>query len=75
MKLTFGKLGISQDMLPLALTALERHSQNNLLYDPRKAKSILPDELEDADHIFKWLKLPFDTNVSIDKFKEIMITG
>jgi len=59
-------------MVPLALTAMEKHSQNDILYDPMKAKNITQQELHNADCIFEWLGLPFDTKVSMEKFKELM---
>jgi len=71
-KKLFDVLGIPRDSIPLALTALERHSQNDILYDPLKAKSITKKELRDGDNVFKWLGLPFDTRVTMEEFTNIM---
>jgi len=68
----FATLGISIDLVPIALTALERHSQNDMLYDPLKAKNLTQEDIKDADMIFKWLKLPFSMNVSMGDFRETM---
>jgi len=60
------------EFVPLALTAMERHSQNDMLYDPAKAKNLTTQDLKDAEVIFQWLKLPFTTKVSIEDFTNLM---
>jgi len=72
--MVFNKFGIGEELVPIAMTALERHSQNDILYDPLKAQNISEEELQDADRVFAWLKLPFDTKVSMKDFKEVMKT-
>jgi len=68
----FDILDISRENVPLALRALDRHSQNEIFYDLLKAKSITKRELKDGDDVFKFLGLPFDPNVSIEEFNIIM---
>jgi len=68
----FELLKISQDLVPIALTAMKRHSQNDIMYDPTKAENITEQELRDADVVFDWLGLPFNTMVTMEDFKQTM---
>jgi len=68
----FTKLGISLDLVPLALTALDRHSQNNAFYDPNNAANITQRYLDQSDKIFSWVGLPVNTKMSLDDFVEKM---
>jgi len=67
----FAEIGISQDLVAKALTALQKHSQNDILYDPKRVTSIPQDSLQKANSIFEWTRLPFDCDTPMDEFKRI----
>jgi len=56
----------------MAMTALDKHSQNNILFDPTKVGSIPPKHLADCDEIFHWAGLPFDTNTPLEDYIKSM---
>jgi len=65
----FRALGLPKDLVPVALTAFDKHSQNDMLYDPKKVKNITKEDCQKADEIFAWAGLPFDTQTPMEEFK------
>jgi len=55
-------------LVPIALQALQRHSQNNMLYDPTKAKNISSSALADCDEFLEWANLPFTSQTPVEQF-------
>jgi len=64
----FKSLEIQQDLVPVALTALDKHSQNDMLYNPETVKSMPEEEMKLANDIFHWAGLPFDTKNLVRRF-------
>jgi len=62
-------LGIPLDLVSVAKTALGKHSQNDVLYDPKEAINVSKEELKLADGIFKWSGLPYNCETSMEEFK------
>jgi len=62
-------VGISTDFVSVAVTALDKHSQNDLVYDPNKVRGITAEQLELCDDIMDWADLPFNTKTSMEDFK------
>jgi len=65
-------LNIDQKWVSLTRSALDRDSQNNMMYDPMKAKDVTNEEVKDCDEMFSLLKVPFKTGVDCKTFEEIM---
>jgi len=53
----------------LALSALEKHSQNDLLYDTKKVHNLSSEDFAQSDTIFDWSGLPFNTKTRMEEFK------
>jgi len=64
----FENVGLSSEFVPLAKTALQKHAQNNLTYDPKKAESIPDQFLGECDEILAWVGTPFSTKTSINDY-------
>jgi len=69
----FESVQISLEYVPEAMTALERHSQNNILFDPKKARNISDNALTDCEDIFEWFGLPFTTKTPLEDFESIFM--
>jgi len=65
----FSSVGLPQEYVTLALTALNKHSQNDILFDPNKVNNISEAQLKLCDAIFDWAELPFNTSSSMQEFK------
>jgi len=64
-------VGISTEYVSLAKTALEQHSQNDVIYDPNKVTGVKEKQLASCDDIFDWAELPFNTKTSMEEFKSM----
>jgi len=57
----------------LAVTALDSHSQKNMmLYDPKTAGGLNDQQLKKCNKILKWTGLPFDLNSPYEEFLNSM---
>jgi len=56
----------------VALSAMERHSQNDLFFDPKKVKSVSNENLEECDAILDWIGIPFNSKTSMVDFVSIV---
>jgi len=68
----FEKLDISKDMVPLALPAMNKHSQNDILFDRSKARVLKPFEVDETNRMLAWIGLPFNTETSLKDFTKIV---
>jgi len=59
-------------MVPQALTALSKHSQNNILYDPNKAGNISKLQLEECNEILQYFGLSLSSDMDRDEFQKLM---
>jgi len=71
----FDDLGIPQEFVPVAKTAMNKHSQNDILYDPKRVTNITEELLKLCDDVFKWAQLPFDTKTPMEEFKNIFFSN
>jgi len=69
---TFRDLGISEDLVPYALPAMDKQSQNDNLFKRSKARKMTPMELKNSDKILSWIGLPFTTSTTIEEFIKIV---
>jgi len=51
------------------MTALKKHSQNNMLFDPNKALEIKSNQLEEFDFALSLFDFPFNTKSSYEEFE------
>jgi len=68
----FQKLDISQDLVSYALPAMNKHSQNDMLFDRSKARKLTQEEYKDSDKILAWMGLPFTSSTSVEDFIKLM---
>jgi len=61
-----------RDLVPLALTALDKHSQNNMIYDPNKAENVTQAELDECDGIMEWRGIQLSSRMSFHQFEQIL---
>jgi len=66
----FKSVGISLDNVPIAMQALSKHSQNNLLYDPNAVVAIPDNLLKECDEILDWANIPLNTKTPIEECME-----
>ena len=68
----FQSLDIPQEFVPLALTALKKHSQNECFggSNLNKDELISKNDGGKIDAIFKQLEIPFSLEMPIEKFKD-----
>jgi len=59
-------------MIPHALTALNKHSQNNVLYDPNTAGNITKLQLKESDEILQFFGLPISTEMDKDEYQKLV---
>ncbi len=74
-------LGMSSDLVPQALTALQKHSQKNVFEGGKKKVEIkhlyrvlTDDDWREADKIMKRLELPFGIDVDKEEFAKFFRT-
>lgn len=71
----FEALKVDQSLVPLALTALERHSQNKIFGDTSKdsyAKIIDKSGFDRCDIMFDRMQLPIRIGMSLEAFSNLM---
>ncbi len=71
----FELLGLSQDLVPLALTALQKHSQGHIFGDPKEddgRRKFGPKEFDEINAAFKDMDLPIHTEMPLEEFKALM---
>jgi len=61
-------LNISKEYVDVALTALDKHSQNNMLYNPNEALDIPSRYLDECDVAFDAINLPFNNKSKYEDF-------
>jgi len=54
---------------------MNKHSQNDILYDPKRVTNITEELLKLCDDVFKWAQLPFDTKTPMEEFKNIFFSN
>jgi len=65
----FAQLDLPQEFVSRALNAFDKHSQNNVFYDPKKVRNQPEKVLEETDKIFNWVGIPVNSKTPIDEFK------
>ena len=72
-KLLFEKLDFPADYVPETLTALTKHSQNNIFgtSDMNKNELISQEDWIKADNVFQELDVPIKVNMKMDEFSKI----
>jgi len=56
----------------VALSAMDRHSQNDMFFDPTSIPSITDTELRECDDIIDWAGIPFTSKSSLDHYLSIV---
>jgi len=69
----FKKLNIPTKYVEVALTALDKHSQNNMLYDPNEALDIPASYLAQCDIAFEVMGFPFNTKSKYEEYAQYVI--
>ncbi len=70
----FMALDLSEDLVPYAMEAMKTHSQGNFFGDPNKdkrKKELNDKDFEEINEAFRDIKVPLDTNMSVEAFKEL----
>ena len=68
----FDALGISRDLVPRALTAMRRHSQQEFFGDRDDGKNgLTAQDMRDIEQAFKDMKLPFTLDTPVEEFKAL----
>jgi len=65
-------LNIPVDLVDLGLSAMERHSQNDVFFDRSKAKNISEEQLKTSQEMFDWIGAPLSIDVSMDDYRTVM---
>ena len=63
----FEILGIPKEQIPIAMTALNKDSQNNF-FDKRKT-ALSPEQRLEINKLYKMLDIPLKYEMTIDEFK------
>ena len=64
----FETLSIAEDLVEIALDALQTHSQNHVHFNPETAINISQEHFDMADEVLRWMKLPFNTKSSQEDY-------
>jgi len=56
----------------VAKTALDKHSQNDMLYNPKKATSIPSEVLKECDEVLDWSGIPLNSGSSMEEYLSIV---
>jgi len=68
----FEKVGLPEEYVKLALPAMDVHSQNDMLFDRKKARNLTSQELDESDAIFAFMGLPFQLSTSVEDFVNLV---
>ncbi len=73
----FEALGVPTEHVSRALTAMERHSQNHVFGDPNviKYKKLTKEQLDEVRKAFKDMRTPFDLEISVDDYRQLVQTN
>jgi len=68
----FEMLDIPLSLVDIGMKAMEKHSQNDVIYNPKKAKNITEDQLKTTREWFEWLGAPVTLDIPLNEYVELM---